>query len=71
MKMLLKLNEHDSSMVEAYSFDKKYLLCVMHKYALRLMIYSKPLYSAEKMRLNLLKRLMSGEEVTISLHVER
>jgi len=71
MKMLLRLNRYDRSMIEFYSPDKDYLLCVMSTDALYLMINNKPReYNAEKIRLNLLKRLRSGEKIIVSLNIE-
>jgi hypothetical protein len=71
MKMLLKLNEHDNSMVEVYSPDKDYLLCVMHEDAFFLMRVDKlRKYPNLGIHKELIERLKSGEEVTISLNVE-
>jgi len=72
MKMLLKLNEHDNSMVEVYSPDKDYLLCVMHEDAFFLMRVDKlrKYPNLGIIHKGLIERLQSGEEITISLHVE-
>jgi hypothetical protein len=71
MKMLLKLNEHDNSMVEAYSPDKDYLLCIMHEDAFYLMRKDKShIYANTDIYEKLTERLLSGEEVIVSLHIE-
>jgi hypothetical protein len=70
MKMLLKLNEHDNSMVEVYSPDKDYLLCIMHEDAFYLMRKDKPHIYDNTDIYELTTHLLSGEEVIVSLHVE-